>query len=100
MTEIAERIEALQRDLATAQLRRDVLIIDALAAVRQLDQRQVCIEALEGALRPLARYATKTDERMFPDLPDSQLISVRLGDLRAAARALIPEPAQPPEATP
>jgi hypothetical protein len=43
---------------------------------------------LKEALAPLARLAHEYDDRVFPDSPGSQTISVPLGLLRAAREAL------------
>jgi hypothetical protein len=43
---------------------------------------------LKEALAPLARLAREYDDRVYPDSPDSQMISVPLGLLRAAREAL------------
>lgn len=46
---------------------------------------------LKEALAPLARIAREYDDRVYPDSPDSQTISVPLGLLRVAREALVAE---------
>lgn len=64
------------------------LIAAAPADLRYLLDR---VRALEAALEPFAGRAREFDERVYPPEHDGAGVSVRLGELRAAAR-LLPAP--------
>ena len=69
---------------------RNVPATTILLQSERIDELEVRVQELEAALRPFAKLAEQYDERVYPDSPDSQPITTRLGDLRAARRALLP----------